>query len=464
MRSGLIRTLRIRTRRKFGNLGMVTTTLGDAGVVIGEIQTVRIGHAFTVRDFHLTLDDEEHLAQVCAGIDALADAEVLETINHVLAVHRGGKIRTQPRVKLSSMHLLQTAYDPGVKEIVGLIDDDAEMADVYTGVQRTVAIVSDGAGMFGVGRVRSRAMLPVLEAKAALLASAAGLSGLPLVLDVNNEDEFVETVRRFAPSCGGILLDAISSPRGLRVQQRLREELEMPIFDDDSDGPAVAVLAAVINVCRRQSKSPSDVTIGQIGLGTAGGAIASLMMHYTGRSVLGEDVHPAAMSRHVFNGGVESSLEEIMKTCDIVVANTGHGDVISPELVRDGQVILALSEPRPEIDPYDAALAGAAYAADGKAVSKAVVFPGLLLGAMAVRSRAVNVEMQIAAATTLAEHAEHQDLVPTPLSEGVHARVASAVAAAAIESKVARDVDVDTSTEVFEDVIADRRQLPLRTG
>jgi malate dehydrogenase (oxaloacetate-decarboxylating) len=460
---GLVRTLRIRSSRKAGGLGIVTTALGDAGAQIAEVTTLKIGHNSTLREFHLLLDDEEHLAAVLESVKALADSEVISVIDTVRLVHEGGKVRTRSRVDLSTLSSLSSAYMPGVREMVEAIDNNESLVDVYTSVQRTVCVVTDGSGVPGLGKVRARAMLPVVEGKAALLANLAGLSSLPLALDVENEDAFVETVVRIAPSCGAVLVDALAAPRGTRATAKLAERLQIPIFHDDADGPAIVGLAAVINACARANLKLEEVLIGQVGLGTAGGAVARLIMRHTGRPVLGEDVHPAAVSRHVSAGGQAASLDEIMQRCDVVIGNTGHANVISPSQVREGQVIIALSEPRPEIEPYDAMLAGAAYAADGKSVNTAVAFPGVLLGALAVKATGLDDAMRIAAAITLALNAEDGDLVPMPHSEGIHALVATAVARAAVKSGKA-GVDVDMALlvpEVFEQIIRDERQLPL---
>ncbi len=463
LRGGLVRSLRIKTRRKFGNLGLVTTALGDAGASIGEITTSKIGHSFTEREFQLALEDEDHLRVVIAAVDALADSEILEVVNRVQEVHEGGKIATISRVPLTGFSPLQTAVGPGVAEIVRLIDDDPRNADRFTSVSRTVALITDGTGLQGVGRVRSRAMLPVFEAKAALLAELGGLNSLPLVLDTPSEDELLAAVQAIAPSCGAILLDAVTGARAQRVSKKLEDTLGIPILHDDADCPAVGALACVINACLRAGKDIGSVRIGQIGLGTAGAAIASLVMRFTGRPVLGDDVHPASVGRHVANGGESSSLDEIMSTCDVVVANTGHANVIPANKVREGQAILALSEPRPEIEPYDATLAGAAFAADGKAMNKGSILPGMFLGALAVKARRFDGDMLIAAACTLAEVAPEGDLLPTPLDEGVHAAVAASVAKAAIRSGLAaRDLpESSLEPDVFEAVISRQRNLPL---
>lgn len=461
--TGLVRTLRIRSRRKAGGLGILTTALGDAGASIGEIQTVRIGHNYTLRDFNLLLDNEEHLRQVLDGLKDLRDSELVEVLETTKEVHLGGKVRTASRVELSGLAVLAAATQPGVREIVQAIEDEPRLADVFTTVQRTVAVVTDGSGLQGVGKVHPRAMLPVLEGKSAVLAQFAGLSSMRLALEVSSEEQLVETMVAVGSSCGAVLIDSIAAPRGPRCAAKLAERLKIPVYHDDADSPAIVGLAAVINACRRAHLDLATVNIGQLGLGTAGGAIARLVMRHTGRPVLGDDVHPAAISRHVSSGGIAASIDEIMARCDVVVANTGHAGVIPPSKVREGQVIIALSEPRPEIEPYDAQLAGAAFAADGKAISTIAAVPGVLLGALAVRATQISDDMRLAAAVTLATFATDGDLVPTPLDPGVHAAVAAAVAQAACKAGLApARIDVDKLTPArFEEAIHDLRPLPL---
>ena len=442
MSPGLVRTLRIRSRRKAGGLGVLTSALGDAGASIGEIQTARIGHNYTLRDFHLLLDDEEHLRHVLDAVRELRDSEIIEVRNSVRDVHIGGKIRMRSRVELAGLAALSSAWQPGVREIVHAIEDEPKLADVFTSVCRTVAVVTDGSGLVGLGKVNPRAMLPVVEGKAMLLAQLAGLSGLPLCLNVDSEDALCDAVCALAPSFGAVILESIAAPRGPRSALKLAERLKMPIYHADADSPAVVGLAAVINACRRARLDIHKVTIGQIGLGTAGGAIARLIMKHTGKAVLGDDVHPSAISRHVSAGGIASSIDEIRATADVVVANTGHSGVIQPSQVREGQVIIALSEPRPEIEPYDAQLAGAAFAADGKAISSAAAMPGILLGALAVKATSISDEMKIAAAVTMAAAAV------------ARAAVKAGQATAAVDDKLLVE-------SVFQDVINDERQLPL---
>ena len=464
MSPGLVRTLRIRSKRRPGGLGLLASALGDAGASLGEIQTVRIGHNTTLRDFQLLLDDDEHLQAVLEAIKPLEGVDVVDVIDTVEQVHRGGKIRVRSRVAFTGVSDLSAAHMPGMKQMAQAIADDPPLATMYTAVARTVAVVTDGSGVTGLNQVQAIAALPVVEAKCALLAHFAGLSGLPLCLDIDTEDRFVDTLVALAPSYGAILVESVSAPRGPRVAQRLGERLQIPVFHEGADGPAIVGLAAIVNAVRSVGRNFHDVVIGQIGLGTAGGAIARIVMKHQGKPVLGEDFHPGSVSRHVAHGGKASSIEEIMNVCDVVVMNTGAPGLITPSQVKEGQVIIALSEPRPEIEPYDAQLAGAAFAADGRAISTAAAFPGVLLGALAVQATSIDDSMRIAAALAMVELADGHDLVPVPLQPGVHAAIAAAVARAAVRKGLARVVidEEQLVPAIFEELIADVRLLPLR--
>jgi malate dehydrogenase (oxaloacetate-decarboxylating) len=461
---GLVRTLRIRSQRKPGVMGLLTTALGDAGASVGEIVTVRLGHNYTLRDFSLLLDDDAHLQHVLDTVGMLQGSHVVEIFDPVVAAHRGGKVRMRARVAVQSPQSLFATHVPGVRQMVRMLDDDPRLVPVFSGLARSVAIVTDGSGLAGMNKVRAQALYPVVEGKAALLDTLAGLSGLPLILDGVTEDQLVDTVCALGASFRAVLLDAIAAPRSHRAAMRIQDKLQVPVFLEGSDGPAVVALAAIMNACKLAKGGDfSSMQVGQVGLGTAGGAIARLVMRHQRKPVWGDDVHPSAVARHISFGGEQRSLADIMKGCDVVVLNTGNAGLVPPTMVREGQIILALSEPLPEIEPYDATLAGAAHAIDGRSISTAAAFPGILLGALAVHASIINDDMRIAAAITLAQAADGGDLVPTPLTPGVHAEVARAVAAAALASGVARiRVPAELlTTAVFQQAIDDERLIPL---
>lgn len=434
----LVRTIRVRNRHEPGVFGHLATAIGDQGATLGNIQTVALTAHHTVRDLDVLVADGDHLQQVLEAIATLPDSTVLEVRDEVLEVHRGGKIRMLSRHSIGSLAELRKVYTPGVAEVCLLIRDDPALAHLYTGIGQSVAIVTDGTAILGLGNIGPVAGMPVMEGKAVLLEQLVGLSGVPVLLNTVEPDAIVRAVQTIAPSFGAIQLEDIAAPVCFEVETRLRETLEMPVFQDDQQGTAAVALAAVINACRLARREPGEVQIGGIGLGAAGLSIATLLYDYTHRPVLGADIDPAALRRHEERGNVPATLDEVMARSDVVIATTGVKDLIRPEMVRAGQVILALSNPEPEIAPEVALHAGAAYAADGKSVNNVLGFPGILRGALEVQARRYTPSMFVAAGLAIAQMAEEGELVPNPLDRHVHRAVTLAVARAAMEAGVAR--------------------------
>jgi malate dehydrogenase (oxaloacetate-decarboxylating) len=251
-------------------------------------------------------------------------------------------------------------------------------------------------------------------------------------------DEFVETVVRIAPTFGGIHLEDISAPECFEIETRLIEELAQPVMHDDVHGTAVVTLGAALVACRNAGLTLQEEVVGQIGLGAAGFGIAALMVDAGAKKVLGSDLNPASHERARAKGIEIADMETLLREADVVVATTGVPGLIKPEMVRKGQVIMALTNPFPEIEPEDALAAGAAFAADGKSVNNVLGYPGIFRGALLSGARQINPEMKLAAADVIAELASEAELVPEALDPNVHERVADAVRDAAIESGVAR--------------------------
>ncbi len=438
VRDMLVRTIRVRNRHEPGVFGRLASTLGDHGATLGNISTVGLTAHYTVRDLDVLVDDEAHLRRVLDAIEALPDSTVLEVRDEVLEVHRGGKIRMVSRYPVPTLAELRKVYTPGVAEVCLLIRDDPDLAHLYTGIGRTVAIVTDGTAILGLGNIGPVAGMPVMEGKAALMEQLAGLSGVPVLVGSSEPDAIVQAVQAIAPSFGAIQLEDIAAPACFEVEQRLRERLEMPVFQDDQQGTAAVALAAVINACRLAGRDLRAVEIGGIGLGAAGLSIARLLHDYTGRPVRGADINPEALRRHEEAGNIATTLDEVMAHCDVVIATTSVKGLIKPEQVQRGQVILALSNPEPEITPEAALAAGAAYAADGTAVNNVLGFPGLLRGALEARARRYTPGMFVAAGLAIADQAGEGELVPNPLDRRVHLAVTLAVARAAVADGVAR--------------------------
>jgi len=434
----IVRTLRCKNASTPGTLGKLTTAIGKTGADIGNIETVHLGHHYTVRDIDVFIESEEHLARVVNAVSQLREVTVLQIIDAVLELHESGKIKMMSTVPITSMDHLSKVYTPGVAEVCMLIKDHPAWKNFYTTIPYSVAIVTDGTAILGLGDIGPVAGMPVMEGKAALLQQLVGISGIPILLDTTDPDRIVETVKHIAPTFGGIQLEDIASPRCFSVQDRLEKELDSPVMHDDQQGTAVVTLAALINACKLTGVKLEEVKIGLIGLGAAGISIGKILLAYTGNPTLGTARTKASATRHEEQGGIPSSFDQIMETADIVVATTGVRGLIEPGKVRKGQIILALSNPYPEITPELAMAAGAALAADGRSVNNLLGYPGIWRGTLDAKSLKINYEMYRAAALAIADAAPKGELVPSPIDPKVHLTVAHSVARAAMRSGAAQ--------------------------
>ncbi|MFB0635036.1 malic enzyme-like NAD(P)-binding protein [Bacillus rugosus] len=430
----MIRTLMIETPSVPGNLGRVATAIGLLGGDIGEVETVKVGPNYTMRNITVQVENEEQLQEVIAAVQALGEGIRLHTVSdEVLSAHEGGKIQMKSKMPIRSLAELGRVYTPGVADVCRLIEKEPEKASIYTTISNSVAIVTDGTAILGLGNIGSVAGMPVMEGKAALFDQLAGISGIPILLDTSDPEEIIKTVKHISPGFNGILLEDIGSPHCFEIEDRLKEELNIPVMHDDQHGTAVVTLAAAISACRSAGVDLKEAKVGQIGLGAAGVAICRMFMAYGVKAVYGTDKSEEAMNRlEQYGGQAVASIEELMETCDIVIATTGVPGLIKPAFVRSGQVILALSNPKPEIEPEAALQAGAAYAADGRSVNNVLGFPGIFRGALNAKSKEINHNMLVAAAEAIAACTKQGDVVPQPLDSKVHQEVAAAVEHAAL--------------------------------
>jgi malate dehydrogenase (oxaloacetate-decarboxylating) len=435
----IMRTFRCRLRQTPGRLGLLLAAIGDLGGLIGEIRIITMGSSAMVRDITVYADDIDHLGRLIRGVRALPDVELLEVRDEVLEMHQGGKIAIRSRYDISSLSTLRRVYTPGVAEVCLKIKDDPSLARRFTSIRHLVAIVTDGTAVLGLGDIGPKAAMPVMEGKASLLETLTGLSGMPILLDTKDTEEIIRTVVHIAPTFGAIQLEDISAPRCFEIEKRIQDAVDIPVMHDDQHGTAVVVTAALLNAAKIAGVDLARSKIGVIGLGAAGFALSRMLMVYFGAPVLGADIAPDALERLRREGGTPSDLQNIMASADVVIATTGAPGLIKKEMVRKGQIILALSNPVPEIEPETAMAAGAAFAADGKSVNNVLGFPGIFRGAVDANVPRITRGMLIAAAETIAEFAPPGDIVPNPLDKDLHKKVARAVARIAIEQGLNRD-------------------------
>jgi malate dehydrogenase (oxaloacetate-decarboxylating) len=391
-----------------------------------------------VRDITVYADDAEHMDHVIETMRVNEGTRILEVRDDVLQVHQKGKIAIRSRFPIDSTATLRRVYTPGVAEVCLKIADDPELAWLYTSISHMVAIVTDGSAVLGLGDIGPQASMPVMEGKAMLMETLVGLSGMPILLNTKDTEQIIQAIATIAPTFSAIQLEDISAPRCFEVEERLQAMLDIPVMHDDQHGTAVVSTAALRIIAKRAGVDITKAAIGNIGLGAAGNAIGKMLMGFTGNPVMGTDLNEDAIKRFERDGGKRASLKEIMSDCEIIIATTGTPDLIQPEMIHKGQVILALSNPRSEIDPEVALEHGAIFAADGKSVNNVLGFPGIFRGAVDSRAPRITHEMLIAAVDVLVRMTPSGELMPNPLDKKVHREVARAVAETAIRQGIAR--------------------------
>lgn len=433
-----VKTLRVLITDQPGYLGKLTTAIGNEGGNIGDIRLVKMGLQYNTREITVFVDDEQHLQRVIKAVEKLEGIYLEDVIDPVLELHKGGKIEVKSRIRNCDLGVLRKIYTPGVARVCKAILEKPEDAYSYTWKGNSVAIITNGTAILGLGDIGVVAGHPVMEGKAVLMEMLVSLSGIPILVDTRDTEEFINVVRLISKGFGAINLEDIASPQCFEIEDRLIEMLDIPVMHDDQHGTAVVVLAALLNATTLCGIELRSATVGVIGLGAAGMGIAKLLKAYGVKRIIGNDIKETAMEMLARMGGKTDSLEGLMSHSDVVVATTGVPNLIKPEMVKKGQIILALSNPYPEIKPEEALRAGAIFASDGRSVNNALGFPGIFRGALNVRARKITDRMKISAAKVIAKFAEKGELVPSIMNLEVHRAVAEAVERAAIESGVAR--------------------------
>jgi len=422
--------LLVETVHQPGSLARVLQVIADAGLAIEHLTALRREQGRTLWEITLEMD-EEFDRSLYERIGQLPTARFVGKSDRVFNRHRGGKIRTVASLAINTRQVLRDVYTPGVARVCLAIQKDPQAAREYTALARTVAIVTNGTAVLGLGNTGALAGLPVMEGKAALFAELVGINGVPILLTETEPQRVVAAVLAIESGFGAIQLEDFAAPQCFEIESLLQQRLAKPVLHDDQHGTAVVALAALQNAARYSRRELRSSTVGQIGLGAAGTGIARLLRASGVRHLLGTDRNPAAVARLQAAGGEGTTLESLMQRADIVIATTGVKGLIPPQWVRPGQVILALSNPDPEIEPLVAREQGAAFAADGKGINNLLAYPGLFKGALEANATAFSDAMLMAAADAIAGRAGADELVPDPLDKSLHEAVTAAVRAAA---------------------------------
>ncbi|MGZ9550443.1 NAD(P)-dependent malic enzyme [Staphylococcus epidermidis] len=393
-----------------------------------------------------------------------------------LEMHREnqGKLEITPNVKVTNKQQLSLAYSPGVAEPCKEIHEDSRKVFEYTIKGNTVAVVTDGTAVLGLGNIGAEASIPVMEGKAALFKSFAGINGVPIALDTTDTQEIIKTVKLIAPNYGGINLEDISAPRCFEIEETLKKETNIPIFHDDQHGTAIVTMAGLINALKIVDKELTNIKVVLNGAGAAGIAIVKLLHAYGVNNMIMCDSKGAIYSGRNFGMNdtktyvakwtnkdkVEGSLEEVIKDADVFIG-VSVADILTQDMVKtmaDDPIIFAMANPNPEINPNEAKQAGAKVVGTGRSdfpnqINNVLAFPGLFRGALDVEATHINEDMKKAAVEAIVHLIDENELhpdycIPGPFDKRVAPSVAKNVAKAAMESGVAR-IKINTQ-EIFD--------------
>jgi malate dehydrogenase (oxaloacetate-decarboxylating) len=453
-------TLRLRLENKVGLLGLVTSTIGEAGGNIGAIDIVEAGFDALVRDITIATGNDQHAQEIVAAVDALPGVTLINFSDRVFLLHIGGKIEIKSKIPIQTRADLSRAYTPGVARVCTAIHEDPSKVFTLTIKRNSVAVVTDGTAVLGLGDIGPAAAMPVMEGKAMLFKEFANIDAYPICLDTKDVDQIVSIVKAIAPGFGGINLEDISAPRCFEVERRLRDELDIPVFHDDQHGTAVVVLAAAINALRVVGKTLAESKVVVSGAGAAGTACARMLVAAGVKNLIGCDVH-GVIHRERSEPGIDwwkqetnpdqltGKLTDVIDGADLFLG-VSSGGVLSAEMVSrmaQDSVVFALANPVPEITPEEAA-PYAKVIATGRSdypnqINNVLCFPGIFRGALDCRASEINEAMKLAAAHAIADCITDAELsadyiIPSVFNRRITPAVAAAVEEAAYQTGVAR--------------------------
>ncbi|MGB0652515.1 MAG: NAD-dependent malic enzyme [Thermoplasmatota archaeon] len=464
-------TMRLHIDNQPGMLGRIATVIGEAGGSIGAIDTVRFekNGRVLVRDVTVNCENEAHEQRLKKAVGKVDGVEVRSTSDRVFLSHLGGKIEVISRMQLKTRDDLSMAYTPGVARVCRAIAQDEQTSHNLTIRRNTVAVVSDGSAILGLGNLGPAAAMPVMEGKAQLFKEFGGVNAFPLCIDLHTADEIVAFVKAVAPTFGGINLEDIAAPTCFEVEARLKEELDIPIFHDDQHGTAVVMLAGLINALKVVGKQLADCKIVFSGVGASGTACTKILLAAGATNIIGFDSKGAVYKgRGGLNAakqeyaeltnpdGFTGNIHEALAGADIFVGLSQPNLITRADVqsMADQPIVFAMANPDPEITPEEAGQA-VAVMATGRSdypnqINNVLCFPGIFRGALDAGATDINEPMKLAAAEAIASLVTDEELgpeyvIPSTFHPRVGKVVARAVKKAAIESGVCRSKGKDPS-------------------
>jgi malate dehydrogenase (oxaloacetate-decarboxylating) len=450
-------TIRVKLDDSQGILGLLTSAIGEAGGIVGAVDLVESDGNYSLRDIVVDASGRDHWEQILAAIGALVGAEVIDTTDRTFLLHVGGKIEQHNRHPLKTRDDLSMVYTPGVARVCLAIADEPDKAFQYTIKRNTVAVVSDGTAVLGLGDIGPAAAMPVMEGKCCLFKEFAGVDAFPICLDTTDPDEIVRTVKLLSPTFGGINLEDISAPRCFDIEEQLQEQLDIPVFHDDQHGTAVVVMAALLNAVKLTSKNLEDLNVLIIGLGAAGVAVAKILLAAGVSKIIGADSRGVLhVQREDYQYGTMNPVKrwfaevtnpdcrsgtpaDVIDGMDLLIGVSGARVMPAEALARMNAdaMVFAMANPNPEVNPEEAA-PYVRIMATGRSdypnqINNVLCFPGIFRGALDVRAPAITEEMKMAAAKAIAAIVDENELredyiIPSVFNRDVAPAVAAAVA------------------------------------
>ncbi|MCF6158813.1 MAG: NAD-dependent malic enzyme [wastewater metagenome] len=457
-------TFRLKLKNIPGTLGLAITAIGKCGGIMGNIQIIRAEKGFKIRDLAVYVSTDKQVKNIADALSNIGKGLVgiISIKDKVFELHEKGKIFISNRISITTFEDLSRVYTPGVAKVCKAIQERPELAREYTIIKNTVAVVTDGTAVLGLGDIGPVAGMPVMEGKSMLFKAFGDIDAFPILLRSKEVDEIVRTILTIAPTFGGINLEDISAPRCFEIEKRLKESLTIPVFHDDQHGTAVVCLAGLINALKLVQKKMEDISVVISGAGAAGISIARILLNAGARNIVVCDtagiiykerktnMNPTktALAEITNPQNEKGTLSDALQGKDVFIGVSGP-NILTRDMVKSmgrDPVVFAMANPNPEIEP-DLIEDIARIIATGRSdyhnqINNVLCFPGIFRGALNSRATTINDDMKMAAAHAIAgvieeDHLSEDYIIPSVFNKKVHKNVATAVAAAAVESGVA---------------------------
>jgi malate dehydrogenase (oxaloacetate-decarboxylating) len=456
-------TLRLEIVNQVGMFGKIATAIGETGGDIGAVDIVRVGKGMIVRDITINARDEAHEKNIVDAVKKIKGVRIIHISDRTFLLHHGGKIEIHNKVPVKNRNDLSRVYTPGVARVCMAIHHDKEKAYRFTIKRNSVAIITDGSAVLGLGDIGPEAALPVMEGKAMIFKEFANIDAFPICLSTEDTEEIIKTIKYISPAFGGINLEDISSPRCFEIEERLKQELDIPVFHDDQHGTAVVILAALINAVKIVGKQLKRLKIVISGAGAAGTACCKILKEVGITNIIICDREGAIyksrkrhmnpvkiwLSENINPAMIKGSISDSMEGADVFIGVSAPNLITVDDIKRmtTDPIVFALANPEPEIAPEDTS-PHVRILATGRSdypnqINNMLCFPGLFRGLLDSRARTVNEEIKLAAAKAIASMVDEKELsedytVPSIFDRKVVTAVAAAVSEAAFKTGVAR--------------------------